>query len=167
MSRWTSPLVLIAALAVGGCQDAELVVPTASEVDSYYDISFPNTVEMSGNVAVVTVTQPADQLRRGGPIWAKVGPYIYLFSEATRDLFFDYDGLAAVRVLTRSPSGVTVARATLPRDALNAITWKRALNISGHARRSGTERLTLLEDLIDWGEDHTDFEYNPDYASGR
>lgn len=159
--------VALTLVALGACERSELVVPDASDVESYYQISWPATVEMNGNVAEIEVTQPGDQLRRGGPLWAKVGPYIYLFNEGTRDLFLDYDGLAAVRVVTLSPAGDQVAQATLPRDALNGITWRRALNISGHARQSGSERPTLLEDLIDWGEEHTDYEYNQDYAAGR
>lgn len=171
VSRYGSvgrPIVLaLALLAFAACERSEPVVPAASDVESYYQIPWPATVEMSGNVAEIEVIQPADQLRRGGPLWAKVGPYIYLFNEGTRDLFLDYDGLAAVRVSTLSPAGDRVARATLRRDALNGITWRRALNISGHARQSGSDRPTLLEDLIEWGEEHTDYEYNPDYAAGR
>jgi hypothetical protein len=52
-----------------------------------------------------------------------------------------------------------VARATLERDALNSITWRRALNISGLARRDGSERPTRLEDLVRWGQEHTTYEY--------
>ena len=155
------------AVAAGACEETPPTVPDADAVESYYEIPSRTSVEMNGNVAEIRVDQPGDQLRRGGPIWAKVGPYVYLFSEPTRDLFADYDGLAGVRVTTVAPTGEWVARATLPRSALNGITWQRALNISGHARKSGSQRLTLLEDLIRWGEEHTDFEYNPDYAAGR
>jgi hypothetical protein len=157
-------LVVVACVA---CQSSPARVPSADEVESHYVIPYRTTVGMNGNVAELEVTQPGDQLRRGGRLWARVGPYVYLFSEGTRDLFADYGGLAAVRVTTRTPSGAMVARATLTRDALNGITWKRALNISGHARKSGSRQLTLLEDLVEWGEDHTEYEYNPDYASVR
>ena len=122
---------------------------------------------MRGIVAEVTVIQSAAQLRRGGSLWARVGPYIYLFSDATRALMTDYPGLAAVRVITTTGGGTEVARATLLAGRLNALTWRRALNVAGLARRDGTERLTLLEDLVQWGEDHTEFEYNERYTGRR
>jgi hypothetical protein len=164
---FTRTVALAAALLASACGDGGLLVPDAEEVESYYTIPALLGVEMNGNVAELEVRQSADQLRRGGRLWAMVGPYVYLFSEPTRDLFTDYDGLAAVRVTTRSPSGQRVARATLVRGELNGLTWQRALNIAGHARKSGTTRLTRLEDLVRWGEEHTEYEYNPDYASRR
>jgi hypothetical protein len=121
------------------------------------------SVVMRGNVAEVTITQPAQQLRRGGSLWAKVGPYVLLFSEPTQELFEDYPGLAGIRVITTS-AGAEVARALLARSTLTEVTWRRALNIAGLARRDGTERPTLLEDLVRWGEDHTEHQYNPRFA---
>ena len=160
-------VVLLAGLAPLACVEQDLSLPTADDVAAIYDYSGGFEAEMSGNVAVLTVTQPAQQLRRGGTIWAKVGPYILLFTEETQGLFMQYGGLAGVRVVTQTPGGVEVAKAFLARDGLNELTWKRALNIAGHARRDGTTRITLLEDLIDWGEEHTEFEYNPRYVSRR
>ena len=157
----------LALAAVAGCRTEELPVPGSEEAAEYYAAVADLTVEMSGNVAEVTVVQSAAQLRRGGSLWARVGPYIYLFSDATRSLFTDYPGLAAVRVITRTPGGTEVARATLARGTLNELTWRRALNVAGLARRDGTERVTLLEDLVEWGEDRTEFEYNPRYVQRR
>jgi hypothetical protein len=92
-----------------------------------------------------------------------VGPYIYLLSQPTQELFRDFNGLAGVRVVTRV-GDAEVARALLPRDALNDITWKRALNVNGLARRDGTERPALIEDLIEFGEDHAaSYEYSSRY----
>jgi hypothetical protein len=152
-------------LVLAGCEAEPVVVPTAEEVAAYYESTARLSVEMSGNVAEVTVVQDAAQLRRGGSLWARVGPYIYLFSPPTQSVFNDFNGLAAVRVITTAPGGTEVARATLLRSSLNDLTWRRALNIAGLARRDGTEQLTLLEDLIGWGEDRTEFEYNPRYTS--
>lgn len=163
----TAPVLVAAAmlsLAGTGCEDRDLTVPSADVVESYYTIPVDFSVTIQGNVAELEVDQPSHQLDRGGRLWARVGPYVYLFSEATRDLFDDHPGLAAVRVITRAPGGQEVARATLPRDALNALTWRRALNISGLARRDGTERPTLLEDLVEWGEEHTRYEYSEAYV---
>lgn len=160
---------LVAAGSVAACQPApDLTLPTVDQVETQY-ASIPglDEVEINGNVATVVVRQSADQLRRGGTLWAKVGPYIYLFSEETRQLFEDYSGLAAVRVITRTGSDVTVANALLARDELNDILWRRSLNISGLARRDGTERISLIEDLIHWGEAHTEFEYNERYIQRR
>lgn len=162
MDTRTAAVLLTAvtgAFAGSACDEADLSVPSAEEVESYYSIPVGFSVTVRGNVAELEVEQPSDQLARGGRLWARVGPYVYLFSEATRTLFEEHRGLAAVRVVTRASGGEEVARATLARDALNPLTWRRALNIAGRARRDGTQRPTLLEDLVEWGEDHTTFEY--------
>ena len=149
------------ALSAGACQEPDLSLPTTSEAQAYFADTQRVTVEVGGNVAVVTVEQPFQQLRRGGTLWAKVGPYIYLFSGATEQLFQDFDGLAAVRVTTRTGSlKERVATALLARDGLNDLTWRRARNIAGRARLEGTAQPSLLEDLVIWGEDHTEFEYS-------
>jgi len=161
--RFMRGLVLAALVLISAaCEPEPLVVPTASQVRAYYTSDAITEVQMSGNVAVLTVRQSAAQLRRGGSLWARVGPYIYLFTAPTQRAFRDYNGLAGIRVVTRV-GNAEVARALLRRDALNDITWKRALNVNGLARRDGSERPSLIEDLIRWGEDHTDFEYNPRY----
>lgn len=160
-----APLLLGLTLAAVACEDPDLAVPTADDVASYYQIPARTTFEMNGNVAEIGVWQPGEHIRRGGSLWVKVGPYVYLFSEATRDLLTDYPGLAAVSVTTYSPTDRWLGRATLRRDALNAVTWKRALNVAGHARKSGSRKLGLLDDLVEWGEDHTDFEYNSAYLN--
>ena len=146
------------------CEERDLTVPTADEVEEAFTYQGALSVSMSGNVAVVTVTQPERQIRRGGTLWAKVGPYVVLFSQEAEGLFRNYPGLAGIRVVTKVPGGTEVARALLPRDGLNDLTWRRALNIAGLARRDGTQRPTLLEDLVNWGEDHTDFESNPRFT---
>jgi hypothetical protein len=155
--------LLCAAALAAGCAQPDLTVPTADEAAAYYTIAAEHSVDVTGNVAELVVEQSADQLRRGGTLWAKVGPYVYLFTEGTRDLFEDFPGLAAVRVVTQAPDGTEVARATLPRDALNGLTWQRALNLAGHARLEGTERPRRLEELIDWGEERTEHRYEEGY----
>ncbi|MFQ5536308.1 MAG: hypothetical protein ACE5GJ_02535 [Gemmatimonadota bacterium] len=156
-------------LAVGACAPTQdnLPLPTAEEVEAHYHYEGDLEARISGNVAEITVTQSASQLRRGGTLWAKVGPYILLFSEETFQLFENYPGLAAVRVITKVKDGPEVARALLARDALSGVQWRRSLNIAGKARRDGTRHPSLLEDLVRWGEDHTEFEYNPRYTSRR
>ena len=158
-------LPLLTTLA--GCREPDLVVPEADQVESFYDYRGELAAEMSGNVAQITVSQDPDQLRRGGSLWAKVGPYVVLFTEETRDLFREFGGLAGVRVITEDSYGDEVARAFLRRDALNELTWKRALNIAGHARQEGTRRPRRLEELVEWGEEHTDFRYSPEYVEAR
>ncbi len=152
------------ALLVAACQGEPLSVPNAEEVREYYAYGGSLEAEINGNVAEVTVTQPTDQIRRGGRLWAKVGPYIVLFSEETYQLFEDHPGLAGVRVITRVEGGPEVARALLHRNELSGVLWRRSLNVAGRARRDGTEKVVLIEELIRWGEDHTDFEYNARYT---
>jgi hypothetical protein len=150
----------MAAVAVSGCSERDLTVPTASEVESAYMYDGELSAEMFGNVAEITVIQPSRHIRRGGSLWAKVGPYIVLFSEETQQLFRDYPGLAGVRVITRTPDEGEVARVFLVRDGLTDVLWRRSINIAGRARQDGTRRPSLLEDLVRWGEDHTEYQYN-------
>lgn len=159
-----------AMVLLAGCERAqelisrgELVLPDAEAVESYYDYGGGLAAEIVGNVAVVRVTQSAQQLRRGGTLWAKVGPYIFLFSEETERLFADHSGLAAVRMITLVGE-TEVANALLARDELSDVLWRRSLNIAGLARRDGTGQMTLLEDLVRWGESHTEYTYNPRYT---
>lgn len=161
--RTIGTALLAAAALAGACAQPDLTVPTADEAASYYTIKADHSVDVTGNVAEVVVEQSADHLRRGGTLWAKVGPYVYLFTEGTRDLFEDFPGLAAVRVVTRAPDGTEVARAILTRDTLNGLTWQRALNLSGHARLEGTEQPRRLEELIRWGEERTEHRYEEGY----
>lgn len=163
---------LAAALACVGLslackQPVGQALPTAEQISALYSYQGVLEAELNGNIAVITVTQPAGQLRRGGSLWAKVGPYVLLFSEETRNLMQEYPALAGVRIVTRVSGGPEIARATLARSELSDVLWRRSLNIAGHARKDGTERPALLDDLVRWGEEHTDFEYNPRYIRPR
>lgn len=153
-------LALTAAAALAGCvQPSELSLPSPDEVEGYYEYDAGLSAEVKGNVATITVVQDAQQIRRGGSLWAKVGPYVFLFTEETQALFTDHPGLAGVRVVTRV-GDADVASALLARDELSDVLWRRGLNIAGRARRDGSTRVTLLEELVRWGESHTEFEYN-------
>ena len=155
----------VADLSLPWLQDSDLPVPSVAEAQARYQTSSTVEVGVSGNVVEVSVSQPLRQLRRGGALWAKVGPYIYLFTEESEALLRDYPGVSGIRVITRtSRRNTEVARAFLRRDALNEITWKRARNIAGRARKDGTRRPTLLEELIEWGQDHTEFTYSDQFA---
>jgi hypothetical protein len=140
-----------------------VTLPDAGQVATYYDYEAGLETRVVGNVAVITVTQSAQQLRRGGSLWAKVGPYVFLFTEETRQLFEAFPGLAGVRVIT-TVGTAEVANALLLREELSGVLWRRSLNIAGLARRDGTTQVTLLEDLVEWGETHTEFEYNTRYT---
>ena len=88
--------VLAMSLILGplGCEEANLSLPSESEVEAHYTTSSDLTVRVSGNVVELMVDQPLRQVRRGGSLWAKVGPYIYLFSDETETLLQDYAGLS-------------------------------------------------------------------------
>jgi hypothetical protein len=164
MRMRTFSFLALGVLGLVGCQEkVELTLPTVQDLEAAYLYEGDLSAAMSGNVAEITVVQPARHLVRGGVTWAKVGPYIILFSQETQDLFREYPGLAGVRAITVSSAGTEVGRALLLRATLNEITWRRALNISGLARRDGTRRPSLLEDLVRFGEDHAEYEYNPKY----
>jgi hypothetical protein len=157
-------LLLVVFMTLGACERTDLVVPTEAEVAERFASTPGVSVNMSGNVAEVTVVQPYAQVRRGGTLWAKVGPYIYLFSDEVYTLFTDFSGLAGVRVITTTRSKGEVARAFITRGALTDVLWRRSKNIAGRARRDGTTRPSLLEDLVEWGEDHTTYSYTPRFV---
>jgi hypothetical protein len=60
-----------------------------------------------------------------------------------------------------------VARAMLQREALTEIGWRRALNVLGQALEEGTTRPSTMDRLVQFGEQHTQYEYNPDYVPPR
>ena len=140
--------------------------PVADSVAPYYaEYRGVERVEMSGNVVELHVEQPYQQLDRGGSLWARVGPFVYLMTPSTRSVFEEFPGVAAVRVVTHLPDDSEVARAMLRRDALSDLRWQRTLNILGIALREGRENPRKLEELTEWGEEHTEFRYNPEYVN--
>jgi hypothetical protein len=159
--------VLAMSLILGslGCEEVDLALPSEAEVGEHYATAPDVTVRLSGNVVELTIDQPLRQVRRGGSLWAKVGPYIYLFSNETETLLREYPGVAGVLAITRTGRDETeVARAFLHRDSLNELTWRRARNIAGKARTEGTRRPVLLEELVQWGQDHTEFGYSEEFT---
>ncbi|MEJ2502730.1 MAG: hypothetical protein P8177_05340 [Gemmatimonadota bacterium] len=146
--------------------DAESPEPPAAEdVAPYYgQHRGVKAVELNGNVVELRVEQPYQQLDRGGSLWARVGPYVTLLTPSTRSVFNDFPGVAGVRVITELPDGDEVARAMLTRTELSDVLWRRTLNILGHALQDGRENPRRLEELTEWGEEHTEFRYNPDYV---
>ncbi len=156
---------LAAAAFAGLCPGKDLTLPTAKEVEAHYKYVGELQARMDGNVAEIVITQPTSQIRKGGVLWAKVGPYILLFTDATQSLFQDYRGLAGVRVTTQLAGGREIARALLRRHELSDILWRRSLHISGMARKYGTKRPALLDDLVRWGEEHTQYDYEKSFTS--
>ncbi|MEX0741798.1 MAG: hypothetical protein WD079_03310 [Phycisphaeraceae bacterium] len=156
------PAMLLAVL--WGCEDdVALTVPTAEEIEERYSYGGNWSAEMSGNVGVLLITRTPQEVRSEGGTWLKATPYIFIFSRETQELFEEFPGLAAVRAVLLTTTGDTVARAMLPRDTLNELTWRRALNVSGLARRDATEEPGRMVDLVRYGEDNTEFEYNRDF----
>lgn len=159
-------------LATPGCDQifprrADLTLPDEAAVRTYYQRhTFDAEFRYSGNVLEIVVQQPRDQLRRGGALWARVGPYIYLFTPGTRELLEQHQGIAGVRVITMVDD-VEVARALLVRDALNEVSWTRASIVLGNALEHGTERPATIDALARFGEENTTYEYNPEYVPPR
>ena len=147
-----------------GCGQASFALPSESEVGAHYASSSKLDIRVSGNIVEVTVDQPLRHVSRGGSLWAKVGPYVYLFTQETETLLRRYPGLSGVRVITRTDlNKKEVARAFLHRDSLNDLTWRRAKNIAGKARAGGTRQPVLLEELVEWGQEHTEFGYSEEF----
>lgn len=163
MSRAARAAVVTIALSAAACvPDAETELPGTEALAASYGESAE--VSLNGNVVEVKLTQSPEQLRRGGPIWAKAGPYIYLFTPQTQALFTEYGGVGGVRVTTLDGRGELVARALLKRGTLNSATWPRAINVAGRARVGGTERPQTMVDLAEYGQEHTDYEYSQKYV---
>jgi len=148
-------------------QRADMALPDSATIHTYYvRHGLQADYRYSGNVLEEVVQQPADQLRRGGALWARVGPYIYLFTPATRDLLQAHHGIAGVRAITMV-GDTEVARALLVRDTLNELTWRRAVTLLGTALEQGTERPVTMDALARFGEENTRYEYNEDYVPRR
>ena len=163
-SSWFLALSAITTWSVGcEAEQSPLVTPSATDVETYYEYAGILAVEMSGNVGQVTVVIDRDEYRMGGRVWAMASPFIFLFSTATLQAFEDYTGLGGIRVIVRYPDGSVLAQALLERGEFNDVTWPRALNVAGHARIEGTASPGFMRDLVRFGEEHTDFQYNPEY----
>lgn len=148
---------------LAACQDEpDLTLPEPEALAGVYGPTVD--VELKGNVVDVHVIQPADQLRRGGSVWAKVGPYIYLFTPQTQQLFENYPGLGGVQVTTMDGRKRLIARAMLESGTLNGVTWRKAIGLAGRARLEGTQRPSYILDLIQYGEDLVEHEYSPRYV---
>ena len=140
------------------CAGDEGRLPTPEELSGLYGRDAE--LQMNGNVVDVRATQDPVQIRRGGSLWAKVGPYVFLFSPQTQELFDRFPAVAAVRV--RTYAGRTrLAEAMLRRGELNSVTWLEANQKVARARLQGTQNPAHLEVLVRYGEDHTEFEYSP------
>ena len=174
MSRRGALAAATLLLALVGCDRilpnrTDATLPPIADVEAIYERNglVNGSYAFNGNIVEVTVPQAEDQIRRGGSLWARVGPYIYLFTPATREVFDTWEGIAAVRVITRLPDGAEIARARLDRTRLSDILWQRSLNILGRTLQEGTERPVVIEELVNWGEEYTEYQYNPDYVRRR
>jgi hypothetical protein len=142
-----------------GCagERAPWVLPDPDAATTWYGAG--TTASIDGNVLDIQGTLDPDYLRRGGRIWARGGPYFYLFNVHVQQLFTDYPDLAAVRVRVSTPEGEELASAMLRRDALSEARWREALARASLAQQGGSENPRLIERLIQFGEDHTEFRY--------
>ena len=158
---WVAAMA-IAVLSVGCAGGAdEPVMPAAAEVQGSYGASVEP--DISGNLVRVHVPMLSG-FERGGTLWARSGPYFYLFTTATRDLLSAYPDIAAVEVVARTSDGEEVARARLLRSTLNAITWPHAIAYASQAQAEGTESPRFVDRLVRYGEDNTEYEYDPDFV---
>lgn len=166
LSAATVGATLALVLMTSACREpVDLTLPSDEVAADYYASSSIRDVELNGNVAVVTVVQRSVDLRRGGPLWAKMGPYIHIFSPATEELLRDHPGLAGVRVRTVTSSGAEVASVLLERATLNEVTWKTARAHVAHALTGeGAVQVRSVERLVQYGERRTTHEYSPTFV---
>jgi predicted small lipoprotein YifL len=152
--------LLLLAAACG--RDGAWELPDPGDVAPRYGTDA--RAELRGNLLEVQVPMEEAVVRRGGTIWARGGPYFYLFSPPTRDLLVEYPDLVAVRVVTTTIEGTEIARAMLRRDAFTEGRWQEALGRSALAQRDGTARPRAIEEMVVWGERYTEFDYNPEFV---
>lgn len=152
----------LSALACGS--QGSLQLPAEVQLEGLYGPTA--RLDLNGNVVDIRVRQPQSQIRRGGELWARVGPYIYLFSPQTEEILRRWDGVAAVRVRTFIGKDRTqVAEAMLERDTLSSFAWRHANARVAKARLEGGRNPRYLEELVRFGEDWTEHEYNPRYVN--
>jgi hypothetical protein len=165
-------VLLLLLLLATGCdrllpEQVDTTLPPIEEVRAVYAANGVSAqVDYSGNVVEVRAEQSWDQLRRGGTLWAQIGPYIYTFSPATRETFQRWPGVAAVRGITVAEDGTEIARAMLVRDRFDGQLWRRTLNLLGHALQDGTQDPSHIDRLIVWGQRHTDYRYSERFMPG-
>jgi hypothetical protein len=174
MTRVFVPIALGLSATLSACDwlqpnRQDLTLPPIDEIRRIYAEQGQTDGDMryNGNVVEVRAVQPDDQLRRGGELWARVGPYIHLFTPGTRDVMQAYPGIAAVRAITRTSNGREIARAMLVNDSLGTAQWARAINLLSRAVTEGTERPVRLQELVRFGEQHTEYRYSREFVSSR
>lgn len=155
--RLVGTLVLGLALLGCGTAEREWVLPAPEEAAGWFGEG--TEARLSGNVLELRGTVDPDFLRRGGRIWQRSGPYFYLFNVHVQALLRDYPDLAAVRAVALTEEGEELARATLLRGELSEIQWREALARTSLAQTQGTDNPRRIEELIRYGEDHTEFSY--------
>lgn len=148
------------ALTVAGCAgepERAPVLPDPAAVEAWFGEG--TEASLDGPVLEIRGTIPDRFLERGGRIWARSGPFLYLFNVHVRDLLVDYPDLAGVRAVTVTEGGEEIARALLLRGELHRYEWREALARASLAQTQGTESPRRLEELIEWGEEHTEYRY--------
>jgi hypothetical protein len=151
--------VAVMMIAMNGCEqpDREWVLPDPAEVASWYGEG--TEAHFDGNLLEIRGTIDPEFLRRGGRLWARSGPYFYLFNVHIYQLLIDYPDIAAVRATALTESGQELAVATLPRDEMNEPRWQEAMARVAIAQRDGTDNPRMVDRLIQFGEEHTEFSY--------
>jgi hypothetical protein len=148
----------------GGCTPGDAPrLPSQAEVEEAYGPGIE--VEVRGNVVEVTVPVADEMLQ--SPVWARSGPYFYLFAAPSRRFLEEFPGLAAVRVSTVDARGVEVARAMIRRGELSAARWDDGIALRSLAQAEGTDRPGVVQRLVRFGETHTEYTYNPRYTDWR
>jgi hypothetical protein len=158
-NAWTASFVILLVVTMIGCEraDREWVLPDAAEVAAWYGEGAE--AHFDGNRLEIRGTIDPDYLRRGGRLWARSGPYFYLFNVHIHQLLVDYPDIAAVRAIALTPSGEELAVATLARGGMNEPRWQEAMARVAIAQRDGTRNPRVVEQLIQFGEDHTEYSY--------
>jgi hypothetical protein len=160
LRRFQTIFLVAACVLAWGCEEPDAGqpgLPDPQEVEEWFGEG--TDVELEGNLLVVRGTIGTDYLQRGGRIWARSGPYFYLFNVKVQELMVAYPDLAGVRATAVAEDGRQLATALLRRNALNELRWDEALRRATLAQTQGTDNPRYVERLIQFGEDYTEYEY--------
>jgi hypothetical protein len=154
---WILGMTLLVGAAGCAREARARVLPPANEVSEWYGEG--TTAEFNGNLLAITGPMEPEHLQRGGQLWARSGPYFFLFNVHVRDLMDEYPDIAAVRATVVTAEGDYIAAATVRRDRMNEFRWREALAHSSLAQQRGTDNPRLVEQLVRFGQDNTEYDY--------
>ena len=115
-------------------------------------------VPYNGFATVMTAPIPASAFGH-----VEQPPYSY-DPEKAREMLGEAGYPDGFEVIASTAEGEEVARARLLRSTLNGVTWPHAIAYASQAQAEGTESPRFVERLMRYGEENTEYEYDPEFV---